>query len=164
MKLTNYDRDAFIASVMDDTPSIDYAEQARALVHKEAVAKAPQKIKAVYADNSLRGFLKFDKYYCMPHPLGSVCTLDTEFKNDELDANLKELSLKYKAQSDLRSDLCRKVKAVIYACSTLKQATGRLPEFIKYLPKDRDGITSGVPSVVGLVEDLTNAGWPKKSK
>jgi hypothetical protein len=162
MKLTKYDRDAFISSVMHDTPSVDYAEQARALVHKEAVAKAPQKIKSIYSDNSLRGFLKFDKYYNMPHPLGSVRTLDTEFKNDELNEKLNELAKKHKEQSGLRNDLSNKVKAVIYACSTLKQATERLPEFIKYLPKNRDEITSGVPSVVGLVEDLTKAGWPKK--
>jgi len=164
MKLTNYDRDSFISSVLDDTPSINYNDQARNLVQKSAVAKAHQKIKAVYADNSLRGFLKFDKYYNMPYPLGSIRTLDTEFKNEELDKQLSDLALKLKEQSAIRDDLSAKVKAVIYSCSTLKQATERLPEFVKYLPKDRDGVTSGVPSVVNLVEDLIKAGWPKKSK
>ena len=164
MKLTNYDRDAFIQSVLDDTPSVDYNDQARNLVQKSAVAKAPQKIKAAYADNSLRGFLKFDKYYSMPHPLGCVRTLDTEFKNEELDIQLADLASKSKAQSAIRDDLRMKLKAVIYSCTTLKQATERLPEFVKYLPKDRDGVTSGVPSVINLVEDLTKAGWPKKSK
>ena len=38
MRLTNYIREAFVRSVMNDVPSIDYEEKIRNLVNKKVVA------------------------------------------------------------------------------------------------------------------------------
>ena len=47
MKLTNIIRDAFVRSVMNDVPTVDYSEQIREVVTKEAVAQLPEKVRAL---------------------------------------------------------------------------------------------------------------------
>lgn len=64
--------------------------------------------------------------------------------------------------TDTCNALKAKLTAAIAACFTLKQAKERLPEFVKYLPTDRDSTgTSNLPAVANLVADLVQLGWPK---
>lgn len=42
MKLTNYIRDAFVASVMNDVPTIDYAKQAQDVFMPAYLATLPK--------------------------------------------------------------------------------------------------------------------------
>jgi len=53
------------------------------------------------------------------------------------------------------------VSKLAYACTTLKQLQDQLPELIKYMPDEKGRATKNVPMVVGVIEDLKKAGFPK---
>ena len=165
MKLTKYDKDAFVSSVMDDVPQIDYKAQADALCKTWAVKQMPPVVGAAYAAYPQY----FDnKYINLPSGLQGVYApvLNNEHNLKErapdLWEKLLELAAANRLQCEMLRDLRRKVEASIYGCTTLKQAKERLPEFEKYLPADRDGkVTPNLPALANLVTDLTAAGWPK---
>lgn len=165
MKLTNSDRDAFIKAVMDDVPTIDYDEVCREKVQKWALARAPETIKAAYAEAP--NYLSY-KYYCVP---GSLCgaygigdsdcyeisKIDPGFNNE-----LRELASLKDAQIQKNRELEGQLRGVIFSCTTLKKAKELLPEFEKYLPADRDSVVDrAMPVISNLVASLTEAGWPK---
>lgn len=163
MKLTNDDRNAFVRAVMDDVPQIDYQKQAADLVLVEAVKKLPPKVAALWADKTLRPYVAMCQ---LGHAFGYAevpCHPDVTLNlpKDVLDAVGKLTSLRYEQQS-ARNVLKSKVLATIKGCNTLKQAKAALPEFEKYLPKERESTGVGnLPAVANLVADLTKAGWPK---
>lgn len=166
MRLTKSDKDAFVRAVMDDVPKIDYDEQVRNLMNKWAFEALPDVVKVAKKQhpeyfNSI--------YVYLP---SNVCNVQVVAPPDwehrgfkalapEKYAELEVLSEKAGEQSTQRSDLESKVRGLIESCTTLKTATERLPEFVKYLPADRDG--GGITSlpVANTVADLMNAGWPK---
>jgi len=162
MKLTNSDRDAFVSAVMSDVPLVDHSEQARKIVLAAAAAKLPKELKPIWADTNLRGFIGTSEHFSMPYPLGTARVPPVTFTPPK---ELEGLAEAAKAQSSTRDALRRKVRAVISGCSTLKQATERLPEFVKYLPWDRNGSsTVDLPAIANVVTDLLAAGWPKGKK
>lgn len=70
----------------------------------------------------------------------------------------------YADEFNMLYKLRKQLTAVITACSTLKQATEALPEFIKYLPEEAaKTIDRTLPVVGNLFTDLSKAGWPKQS-
>ena len=163
MKLTKYDREAFVRAVLDDTPQEDFDAKARAIVHAAAASRLPPKVKAVYDDSETRGFLQVSRYLAMPGSLNNVYTYDAFEWTDELRKKLDELAAKKSVQRATIRALSSKLTAVIGACSTLNQAKERLPEFVKYLPAERDGTgATNLPAVANLVTDLVAAGWPKE--
>ena len=165
MKLTKYDKEAFVRSVMDDVPKIDYKAQADALARTWAIEQMPTVVAAAYA-----AYPQYFENHYMSLPSGLqgvyVPIPENEHMLDTRDldiwAKLKELAQACQAQREALRSLEAKVKNSIYACSTLKQAKERLPEFEKYLPDDRDGkVTPNLPALANLVTDLVAAGWPK---
>lgn len=163
MKLTISDRDAFVHAVMKDVPQVDYEGQAKDMVRAECINKLPPKIKALWSDKDLRGFIRCDSYVRVDGFIGSVAVPPVEYTMSSSTAKkVKALAEKHKTQRKSRDELRAKVKAMIDGCSTLKQAKDRLPEFSKYLPTER-GSTGvvGLPIVANIVSDLTKAGWPK---
>lgn len=166
MRLTKADKDAFIKAVIDDVPQIDYNEKTRTLVHNWAVARMPRVVQDAYRAHPEY----FENNYV--HTPGGLCGVfaptgskSNISKDDpEFWKQLCELDELNSAQDKVISNLRTKVRAMIEGCSTLKTAQERLPEFIKYLPADRDGTgTTNLP-VANTVADLMNAGWPKGKK
>ena len=165
MKLTKFDKDAFVSSVMNDVPQIDYKAQADKLCRAWAIEQMPPVVAAAYAAHPqyfencyLRQPDGFQRCY-VPMP-------ENEYKlkerAPEFWEKLQALADANNAQRDVLRSLEIKVKNSIGACSTLKQAKERLPEFEKYLPTDRDGkVTPNLPALANLVTDLVAAGWPK---
>lgn len=166
MRLTRSDKDAFVRAVMGDVPEIDYNEMARKFARDAISASLPK----VVAEAAAKHPECFDGVVvALPYGFNNISVLATsgggydELKRtpkvwDELEA----LAKKHKAQSSARSILKSKVRGAIEGCSTLKQALERLPEFKKYLPKDRDGTgVSNLPAIANVVSDLMAAGWPK---
>lgn len=136
MRLTNTDRDAFIQSVMDDVPKIDYAEKARSMAMKHAVERMPALVAKLYKSNP--EWVRGEHIPLGYLPNGTSAHLPVERAS---------------------------VRSAIYGCSTLKQAKERLPEFEKYLPAERDGkYIPNLPAVANLVTEMMNAGWPKDQK
>lgn len=163
MRLTNTDRDAFIQSVMDDVPKIDYAEKARSMAMKHAVERMP----ALVAKSNPE-WVRGEHIHLGYLPNGTSAHLPVErgFKFDEaFTSQLLQLAADAKEQEKRLRDLRASVRSAIYGCSTLKQAKERLPEFEKYLPAERDGkYIPNLPAVANLVTELMNAGWPKDQK
>lgn len=163
MKLSASDRDAFVTAVMGDVPRIDYEGQAKDMVRAECVAKLPPKVRALWDDKELRGFVRCDSYQHVYGFTGSVAVPPVGYTMTAATTKkVKALADKHAAQRKQRDALRDKVKAVIQGCTTLKQARERLPEFAKYLPAERGSTgATDLPAVANVVADLTKAGWPK---
>ena len=163
MKLTISDRDAFVLAVMNDVPKINYNEQAHKLIKGHAYSIMPAKIKAVFDDKKLIGYLT-TPYFYVSKDIDSIClpgTYDYRMDQKTTDAVFK-LGTLNKEQKEKYKKLKEQVMGVIKSCNTLKQAMERLPEFAEYLPKDRDGTgVSNLPAISNTVAELVQAGWPK---
>lgn len=164
MRLTNSDRDAFVRAVMDDVPKIDYDTQAMELTNTWAIARMPEAVRKMYEthpDWVTRG------YVSTPSGLSNFnvpCASTGAYLDDDIRKQLEGLVELKEQQNKKRCDLHCNVRAMIYGCSTLKQAKERLPEFAKYLPQERDGqIIATLPAVANVVTDLMAAGWPKSA-
>jgi muconolactone delta-isomerase len=170
MKLTKLQRDAFISAVMNDVPMIDYRERARVALQKKAIDLLPAKLKALHKD--FGHWFKTDIIWKMPGRLRNVSVVshnDNEtMKQMQADgdfwASIEEMARLDTEQDDARTALHSKLHAVIYSCTTVKQAHEQLPEFAKYLPDPDAPTDRSVPVVANLVADLTAAGWPKDKK
>lgn len=162
MKLTTSDRDAFVRAVMNDVPAVDYDEKAREVVTAATVAKLPPKVREIWNDPKLRGFLRCNQWQRLPRPLHDLNTLPVDgWETEAVKEKLQDLATAKHKQEEEHDALQAKLRGIIKACSTLKQATERLPEFVKYLPADRT--STGVVNlpVANVVADLMAAGWPK---
>lgn len=167
MKLTNIERDAFVRAVMDDVPAIDYNDQARLAVQKWAIDRLPPKVKAIAKE--FGHLLNRENHWQLPHPLHGVMIVTGNIgesmaatKSDaDLWPKIEAFASAARKQNDERDRLKQSVRGAIYACTTVKQAQDRLPEFAKYLRKGIPAASREVPVIANLVSDLVAAGWPK---
>lgn len=164
MRLTRSDKEAFIRAVMDDVPMIDYDEMARKLVVETIDSIMPEEIRV--AHKKFPEWFKTDTYIDTPYGCPSMFVFAPDSfsaqNHSELWKRLKEIGELANAQQKARSALERKVIGMIETCTTLKAAQERLPEFLKYLPADRDGTGVTNLPVANTVTALMEAGWPKK--
>ena len=149
MKLTKSDREAFVRAVLQDVPAEDWGAQLNAVARDELL---PLVVANPHVAN-------------VTHAWGGNANI--YLKNDcpevaDVQAKLAAMIAARDAEYTARTALQHKLEAAIGACSTLAAAQKALPEFEKYLPKDRTktGATS-LPAVANLVADLTKLGWPK---
>ena len=166
MRLTKADKDAFIQAVINDVPQIDYNEKVRVLIKNWAIARMPRVVQDAYREYPQY----FDNHY-MRTPGGLIgvfapvlSNVDISKDDPEFWKQLVEINELDAAQDKVISDLKTKVRAMIEGCNTLKTAQERLPEFLKYLPADRDGTGVANLPVANTVADLMNAGWPQGKK
>lgn len=170
MRLTNSDREAFIASAMDDVPKRDYSTEARNIVLNALRAVVPAELQKM--------IVKYDEWFGshrvnMPTRISDFHTKlvksyidwDKVVADEKQRELIRDLAREAKAQDEARDALKSKLRAAIFSCTTLKQALELMPEFAKYLPAERDGVvTRSMPAIANLVADLTAAGWPKGKK
>lgn len=161
MRLTQYQRDAFLRAVMDDVPAVDHGEQIRVLVQDAALAAMPPKVRAIHRDKALRGYLCTSNinvggtYYAVHAPRDFAVPADVRAK---LDVLVREKNV----QQEQRRDLHNKLRAVVGSCTTRKQLVEALPEFEKYAPTDAStGVLRSAPVIANVVSDFVAAGWPK---
>lgn len=148
MKLTRSDRAAFVHAVLQDVPAEDWRAQ----------------FDAVTRDEVLPLVVAHPHVAVVRHAWGGNANVFLKDCPETADvrAKLAAITEAQDAEYTARTALQRKLEAAIGACSTLAAAQKALPEFEKYLPKDRTttGATS-LPVVANLVADLTKLGWPK---
>jgi hypothetical protein len=162
MKLTNYHRQAFVSSVMNDVPKVDYQRQFQAAVEEDMIAVAHPKIAAVLKDKNLRHVLFSGYHRASPKSgsgLSSVSTYRDYEPSNKAATVFAEISELAKLQKEKRNELEAMVTGVIKSCSTLKDAQERLPEFVKYLPEEATKGTM-LPAIANLAAELMKAGWP----
>ena len=166
MRLTNTIRDAYIKSVMDDVPSVDFDEAIRKAYRDAALEAMPPKLRALAKDPACELWLAWD-YRSVK---GVSSTLSghgprgreaDEFLAPACLASLRELEAKRKAQHASRNELRSKIRAVAYGATTRKALAEALPEFAKYLPADEAAAVRTLPALANVVTDFVKAGWPK---
>ena len=151
MKLTNYMRDAFIRSVMQDVPHPDYNKMFDDA--QEALVKAMSpKVRAVYKESpdALKtAYASFGrenrKLYC-----GGV--------------DYSKVLAPIYEKRDARYEAEKKLRSVVYGCSTVKQLRDAFPEFGKHLPSDNKPVTANLPAVSGVVAQLVSLGMKLEEK
>ena len=165
MKLTNVDREAFIRAVLNDVPQVDYSEQCRSLVTKWAISRLPEAVHSAYKTHpSLfsTAYIQTPGHLSSVYAPGTDAIYNLDMVAPELWAQLVELSHAAKEQEMTNKALREQLKGAIFSCTTLKKAKEMLPEFEKYLPADRDGVSDrAMPVISNLVATLVEAGWPK---
>ena len=163
MKLNNSHRDAFVAHVMQDVPSVDFQAQFEAAVRADNLKVVPAKIAEVLRDTALSHFVLtgMQTYGRWESGVSSVAVsagyVPTEAGKAELDGIVAAAADFAAARHEMES----KLRGTIYACSTLKVALERLPEFAKYLPTEV-GRTLMLPAIANLTAELIRMGWPKE--
>jgi len=166
MKLTNYIRDAFINSVMNDVPEKDLHEEGKKIFEKAYLDSLPSEIQLAWALPKCKPYVN-TRYagICgssFPLPCDGSSThrnLDTPLKvKDKIDT----LTAQYKAQQDNRNTLRYKVKGAAYACTTTKHLRTLLPEFDRYLPAEEEKTLRTLPAVQNIAADFVKAGWSAK--
>lgn len=145
MRLTNDMRDAFVSSVINDVPKIDYDELIRSTRLKLAEAQLPPKVAAFWGN------------WCECGRNAVPCAAEHA-------KQIAELEAEHKKQEETVLTLRGKVKAVAYSVSTRKALVDVLPEFEKYLPVDDENAARSLPVVANVVADFVKAGWPKGKK
>jgi hypothetical protein len=161
MRLTTYLRQAFVLAAMNDVPQVNYQEQIQKLLQEDAMAKLPPKIRAVYDDKSLRGYLA-SQYISAFHvylygPISYTVSPEIHAKAHAL----KELA---NAQQTHWHKLKGKLNAVADSVTTRKALVAALPEFEKYLPTTEETANRQVPAIANVISDFVKAGWPKDQK
>jgi len=169
MRLTKSDKEAFVRSVMDDVPSVDYDEQVRSKMKAWGLESLPEDLRPLAK--------KYPDYFEARHvntpshcpSVSIICNPNwnwSGFKGQEPEpekyAELTAISVEAEAQEETREAIRRKMTGLINDCSTLKVALARLPEFEKYLPAERDGTGVVNLPVANVVTELMNLGWPKE--
>lgn len=151
MKLTNYMRDAFIRSVMQDVPHPDYSKLYDEA--QEALVKAMSpKVRAVYKEDPKALKATYTNFGRESRPLyyGGV----------DYSKVLAPIYDKVSARNEAE----KKLKSVVYGCSTVKQLRDAFPEFGKHLPSDNKPATANLPAVSGVVAQLVSLGMKLEEK
>ena len=166
MKLTNYIRDAFVRAVMNDVPAVDYAEQMREVITKDAISQLPDKVRAIYKNSSTTHYVA-SFWYGGKYSDSSVMVpgISGDFKPTEATQQaIAGLKKKHDAQFQSNADLKASIRAVAYSVTTRKALADLLPEFAKYLPADEAAAIKTLPVVTNVVSSFVKAGWPKDKK
>jgi hypothetical protein len=164
MKLTNYTRDAFITSVMDDVPKIDYHEAYRAAFLEAYIPTLPKVVQDMWASNATRPYLALTS----ARGCGSSFSVPTNDRYGEIPTpaaatdKLAALVAAHNAQKQARDALRVNLKGAAYGCTTTKALRELLPEFDRYLPAEIEKTSRQLPVVQNIMADFVKAGWPAK--
>jgi hypothetical protein len=170
MRLTNYHRDAFVAAVLQDTPSTEI-KALQELYEKQAVEEAlklaPAEVRKMWKTNALRPYLKTARHYAGISGMNVIIVPSHNEYQDEFPADSKaklgEIKARIEKAKNLREELESKLMGVARACSTRKALATALPEFEKYLPEEQK-IGSNLPALANVVSDFVKAGWPAQKQ
>lgn len=160
MKLTNTMRDTFVAAVMEDVPSIDYAHQIEGLVRRLAFEQFPAFIKGAVGHS--HGFLRHEfmdahgSKYFVPAPPG--------FDLEEIRRETEALAHKRDSQRMQRAELRARLLNLANTCTTVGALADSVPELASYTP---DGPGEQLSLVErprsNVVESLKLGGWKAKA-
>lgn len=151
MKLTKYEKEAIVRSIMQDVPTKP-DHLLRAEIQAAFVAGMSDLIKKVYKTHPKA--LKTESVSSWD----SVLSYRTDFIVGDADVN--KVMAPFKEQKKARDDAYNKLSAAVNGCNTLAQLKKLLPEFISYFPSETEP-TKNLPAVANMVAELSKLGWPK---
>lgn len=165
VRLDKYAKAAFVEAAMQDIPNIDYTETFRALVVADVVRSLPEKVRAVYDDETTRPFLETRwKYLDDCRCMGSVSVINNPAWSpaQETIAEARRLHELFETQRDKRNTARAMLETSIEPYNTLEKALKALPDFAKYLPTPEEP-TRNLP-VANLAGNLSALGWVSPTK
>jgi hypothetical protein len=168
--LTKRDRERIILSIMADIPSEDHKDEIRKRALEIAVSRLPEKVRAVWDDEKIRGYL--NNAYVSLRYFGAVAVpSDNGFNWDVApkavfgDEGLAELSRMVEAFNEdekKRDALHDRLTVEIGAVRTDKQFRERLPDLVKYLPENV--VVKNLPATTDLMDTLKAAGFNSEAQ
>jgi len=158
VRLTNSIRSAFVNSVMNDVPSVDYIDQMQREANRIGRAMMPWEIAAVY--DKYPDWFELE-WACIGqwYGYGPFPRKHAAFHAEDIQAmdRLKQLE---KEQSLALSRLRNQLEQAAASATTTKALAEMFPEFAKYLPAEETK-TRNLPAIANVVADFVRAGWPK---
>lgn len=163
MRLTNYQRDAFIRAVMDDVPKKDFDERIRKAAVEAQLKTMPKEAVKLWNDPETRGWLEQTSVVVGGISVYVPCRSGSSYSalRDRLYTELKPLADEALEHSNMLARLRERLRQVAYSVTTRKALAAALPEFEKYLPADDVAAVKTLPVVANVVADFVKAGWPK---
>lgn len=167
-RLTARLREAFVLSVMNDVPEVDYVGQVRKFVQERVCERMPPSVFAVYDNKTLRHLLSNDTFFLPVGGLGvsvyCLRLLDSNPLTAEDKDEVRRLSDARADQRKSRRATRERLSQLIAGFTTIESAAKALPELAKYLPTPAPKPTPNLPAVTGIIADLSKLGWPKGEK
>ena len=148
MRLTKYDKQAIVRSIMNDIPKPD-SEKLHKDIQAALVKGMSIKCRALYKEKPAA--------LCVEY-VGSHYGLDWSRTVYVGDADMKVALKPFKDAKAARDAAKEKLEAAIDACTTRKAFIDRFPEFSKYAPPEPGKCTT-LPAVSNVVADLVKLGW-----
>ena len=147
MKLTKYQKEAFVRAVMQDVPNPrgpalekevqDALVKAMSPLCRKLYKQCPN---ALTNKSSSRFSARSYKHYIVG------------------DANFEEVTKPFEEKVSAYVNSRTQLKGVVDGCSTLKQLKTMLPEFEKYMPTETQP-TRNLPAITNVVSSLVALGW-----
>lgn len=165
MRLTNDIRDRFVASVMADTPAVDYQGMAQDMVEKWLSCELDKVFPELdWGSPDRKKWL----HACSVRMPGCLRAFYTNIPGydyvseaaPQLWGELVKISDKLAAQTATHAKLKAAISKVAYGATTTKALAELLPEFSKYIPAER-APSKLLPATTGVVDAFKAAGWPK---
>ena len=148
MKLTKYDKQAIVKSIMNDIPkpNVDklHADMQTALV--KAMGPACRRMYAT------------DPRALRVERIGYDYGLEWGREIVAGDANVEVVLRPFRDAHKQRQNIKEKLEKAVESCTTRKAFIDRFPEFSKYAPPE-PGKCSTLPAVSNVVGDLVKLGW-----
>lgn len=172
MRLTKWQRSAFINSVMNELPKVDYKELTTNMLLDAAVRRMPREIAAAWAKAENRAWFElqahymFGHYFYLPAPDRSATDNGTSLlavMTEDEKRQASEWEKANAAQSETRETLRQSLSSALSGISTVKQLRETFPDFAKHAPQieARAGSAGGgALAVRGIVEAFAAAGYP----
>lgn len=166
MRLTNTIRQAFVAAVMNDVPSVDHDEIAQGAVRDYVQGLFREQFPGIDFETA-KPWME-TKYVYMPGTLMNVhvyspWNIYAEIVKvaPSLKPRLEELAKGKHEQAAKLESLREKLTGIAAACSTTEKLAKALPEFAKYLPAEPTK-SENLPALANVVTEFMQAGWPKE--
>lgn len=159
-------RREIVSSVMADLPKLEGEQAIRDMVLKAAVERLPPKVRAVWDDPKLRGFIGTSTVY--DGGIGvAIPVHDREFWDagnrrvhtlgEEGAAAFSAAVKEYRGRAEERSAVRERLEQALSAVRTVKQFREAYPELAKYAPDDAAPVRN-LPATTDLMEKLKAAG------
>jgi len=154
MRITGVIREAIIKGVMGDIPKVDYREEMRKIVDKEAMEALPEPIKKLLAAHP-----EYKAFLATTYVGNTGCyVFNAEYKPTARTLEkIKVLNAKFDKQRDERYELRKELEGLLSSFTTVKQFEEAMPEMVKYSPATIDR-TKNLP-VSKVLGDMMALGW-----
>jgi hypothetical protein len=168
--LTKREKERLVNRIMADIPHVEDGSKIRQRALEIASSRLPQKVKVVWDDPKLIGYVCMHGTYLNSYGQISAPMDDNWPWNererraygDEGLAELEQLVHAYKKEKSEREDIKSRLEIEISPVRTHKQFRERFPDLVKYLPEVEE--VKNLPATTDLMNVLKAAGLREDSE